>query len=109
MKRIENDLRTRAEHRVLSALMRDSGAIRHCIGLQPSHFSHDVHGMIFATIRQLIADERTVSASSIFETMCAKRRAFGWSFPYLLAIQSVPALPSHAGYYASPLFEGVEP
>jgi replicative DNA helicase len=101
---IEQDLRSRGEQRVLSALMRDSGSIRHCMALEPSHFSHDVHGVIFAAIKQLIARDEPVSAHAIFETMC-KRGGFAWCFPYLLAIQSVPALPSHVGYYACPLFD----
>lgn len=109
MNRIEQDLRSRGEQKVLSALMRDAGAIRHLRDLTPAHFSHDIHGVIFACIKQLIAGEYAVNASAIYVAMLTRNRAFAWSLPYLLAVQSIPALPSHAGYYACVMFDQDRP
>ncbi|ACC72564.1 DnaB-like helicase N-terminal domain-containing protein [Paraburkholderia phymatum] len=100
----ENDLRTRAERLVLSALMQDNGSLRHIATLRPSHFSHDTHGQIFRHMLALIAKDVPADACSVFASMGHKRqlRKVGL-FSYLCEIAALPAIPANIGFYACAL------
>jgi replicative DNA helicase len=110
MMSFEDDRRTRAEQRLLGALLIDAGAIRHCETVKPADFSHDLHGAIFATIRHLIADDRAVNAVSVLGLMKLQYRAPRFDvFPYLLTLLAQGAVPAHAGYYAAIMCEKGQP
>lgn len=103
---IERDLRSRAEARVIAALLADSGCIRHLPYLRPADFSHDLHGVAFACIRRLIEHDEAVNACSVMKalpTAPVEGDAVTWAgtFAYLLGLQTLQVVPSHVGYYAS--------
>jgi replicative DNA helicase len=100
----ENDLRTRAERLVLSALLKDNGSIRHIATLKPAHFSHDTHGQIFRAILTLIDQRVPADQISVFSWMEQHRklRRVGL-FGYLCDLAKLPAVPANIGYYACAL------
>ncbi|OYD64826.1 UNVERIFIED_ORG: DnaB helicase-like protein [Burkholderia sp. CF145] len=100
----ENDLRTRAEKLVLSALLQDNGSVRHIAQLKPAHFSHDTHGQIFRAILALIAQDEPADQCSVFSWMdrCRQLRRVGL-FGYLCDLAKLPAIPANIGYYACAL------
>ena len=105
----ENDRRTRAEQRVLASLLQNAAMIRHCPQLTPRDFAHDLHGLIFLTIKKLIDNGETVCAQSVFcELAKTHMRSFYSSgLSYMLSLQDMPALPSHVGYYAAVMLDNV--
>jgi hypothetical protein len=100
----ENDLRTRAEKLVLSALLQDNRSIRHIANLTPRHFSHDTNGQIFRAIVWLIEHDEPADACSVFSLMDKWRqlRRIGL-FSYLCELSKLPAVPANIGYYACAL------
>lgn len=98
----ENDRRTRAEQRLLGALLLDGNALIHCEGLQPRDFSHDLHGAIFAAMRSLIERDCSVNAVSVLAAMRLHRCEPRFNaFPYLLTLLRLGGVPAHAGYYVA--------
>ncbi|BAO89050.1 DnaB-like helicase N-terminal domain-containing protein [Caballeronia cordobensis] len=102
---LENDLRTRAEQRVLACLLRKNMAICHCSWLMPSHFSHDQHGVIFAAIRSIMAEGGRADIETVFERIRETHPRFYANAAYLTALDDLDVHTSHIGYYAGKLLE----
>jgi replicative DNA helicase len=99
----EDDLRSRAEQRVLACLMRKNELICHCSWLMPHHFSHDQHGMIFIAIRSLMAQGRVADIETVFDFIGETHPRYHASAAYMLALDDLDVTASHIGYYAGKL------
>lgn len=104
--KFENDRRTRAEQNVLSALLRKSENIRHCMHLQASDFSHDQHGMIFASIRSLIASSEPVNVETVRAHMESWHRVNVSTYAYLLGLSQLRVATCNTGVYVAAMLEG---
>ncbi|MBB5469356.1 replicative DNA helicase [Paraburkholderia sp. CI2] len=105
--KFENDLRTRAEMLVLSALLQDNGSIRHIASLTPLHFSHDTHGQIFRHIVTLIEARVPADLVTVYESMGRSRQRLRHVdlLAYLGELCRLPARPANIGYYAIALVD----
>ncbi|MBC8638290.1 hypothetical protein IAG25_15830 [Caballeronia sp. EK] len=103
--KFEHDRRTRAEQNVLSALLRKSENIRHCMQLRSSDFSHDQHGMIFASIRSLIASGEPVSVETVHAHLQSWHRVNVSTYAYLLTLCELRVATCNTGVYAAAMLE----
>ncbi|SAL05987.1 hypothetical protein AWB78_07811 [Caballeronia calidae] len=102
--KFEDDIRTRAEQRVLACLLRKNIALCHCSWLMPHYFSHDQHGMIFAAIRSLIAQGRVADMETVFWYLDETYPRFHVSGDYLAFLaEDLDVTVVHCGYYAAKL------
>lgn len=109
MMRFEQDRRTRAEQRLLAALLRDNDCIRHCEQVMPRDFSHDAHGMIYLAIRKLMLEGKTADCVSVSMLMQDYRKTRGAAdFGYLCSLQRMNVLSYNSGYYAAVMLEADE-
>lgn len=117
----EDDRRTRAEQRVIASLLKSAKMIRHCAQLTPRDFSHELHGMAYRAIVQLIERGECVSALTVCHEIVRMRaqryRGYRVHVPhgrapdlgYLMSLETGGAVPSNVGYYAAVMLEGVKP
>jgi replicative DNA helicase len=106
MLRFENDLRSRAEQLLLSALLNDNGCVRHIdsMCLAPAEFSHDLHGQIYRHIAKLISMNMPADQCTVFVSLIRHRRTYPLGlFAYLCGLAAMYSVPAHAGYYACAL------
>ena len=104
--KFENDLRTRAEMLVLSALLQDNDSIRHIAPITPLHFSHDTNGQIFRQIVLLIEARVQADAISVFAAMDQRHKLTRVGLlSYLCELSKLPAKPANIGYYACALID----
>ncbi|SAK63427.1 replicative DNA helicase [Caballeronia pedi] len=106
MIRYEQDRRTRAEQNLLSALLRKSENIRHCMNVRCDDFSHDQHGMIFASIRSLIDDGEAVNVESVHAHMQTWHRVNVSTYAYLLTLAELRIATCYTGLYAAAMLNG---